>query len=386
MGSLTPMIRMILCYCALLGCAEDSLVPPPDWCSDQPPDATCFAAKRPVADPHLQQAVALAADFMRRHPADTLTWGWEDGVFVIALSELHRVTADPALASYLHAFLDHHLAKGYSIETSDDCPPTAIAAYLGGYVDLLADLTNYVDQRARRTEEGALNHNGVLELIDATAWVDSLFMFGIPLMRQAEFGGQQERLDFYGEQFRIFVAVLQRQGGLFQHADPHWVSAQEDGVFWARGNGWVTAAGADYLRLMRNRGSSDEVVAQALRQQITALIQQQDSSGLWWTLLSHPGELYLETSASALFAYGMARAWRYGVVGDEVLQPIRKAVAGLQTRIEARDEGLIVTGISGPTMAGNKQVYANVRLRDDLSFGVGTVILALLERAGLPEE
>jgi unsaturated rhamnogalacturonyl hydrolase len=380
------MIRIILCCCALLGCAEDLLAPPPDWCSDQPPDAICFATKRPVADPHLQQAVALAADFMRRHPADTLTWGWEDGVFVIALSELHRVTADPAIASYLHAFLDHHLAEGYSIETSDDCPPTAVAAYLGGYVDLLADLTNYVDQRSRRTEEGALNHSGVLELIDATAWVDSLFMFGIPLMRQAEFGGQQERLDFFGEQFRIFVAVLQRQGGLFQHADEHWVSAQEDGVFWARGNGWVTAAGADYLRLMRNRGSSDEVVAKALRQQIEALIKRQDSSGLWWTLLSHPGELYLETSASALFAYGMARAWRYGVVGDEVLQPIRKAVAALQTRIETRGEDLIVTGTSGPTMAGSKQAYANVRLRDDVSFGVGTVILALLERAGLPEE
>jgi unsaturated rhamnogalacturonyl hydrolase len=261
-----------------------------------------------------------------------------------------------------------------------------VAAYLGGYEDVLEVFDAYIDHGARRTPEGALNHNGVLELIDATAWVDSLFMFGMPLMRQFEFGGREQSLVFYGDQLRIFYEVLQQDNGLMRHADEHWINRQDEGVYWARGNGWVTAASAEYLRLMRNRGAVDAAVRDALNAQVSALLERQHDDGLWWTVLSHPGEAYRETSAAALMAFGMARAWRYGALGDEVLEPIRRAVRGLQTRLEQRDDGWVVVGTSGPTMAGRKNVYTDARLMDDLSYGVGAVVLALLERAGLPED
>jgi unsaturated rhamnogalacturonyl hydrolase len=390
-GPAAAFFALMRSICTLLlvfaGCSDEPLPLPnaPDWCAETPPDAACFRAKRPVDDVHVVAAADLAADFMRRHRAQDLSWGWEDGVFLIALTELHRLTADPAIEDYLRSYLDHHVAQGIAIEVSDDCPPIAAAVYLGGYETAVGDLNRYLDEEALRTPDGLLNHNGVLSLIPPSAWLDSLFMFGLPVLRQVEFGGRADALDLYGEQFRGFMSILQHQSGLLQHADDHWINAQEEGVFWARGNAWVTAAGADYLRLMRNAERVDEVAETALKKQINALLQRQDASGLWWTLLSHPGEFYLETSASALIAFGLARAWRYGLVGDEVLAPVRRAVSAVQAKIERRSDALIVTGISGPTMAGTKATYAAVALREDISFGVGAVILALIERAGLPE-
>jgi unsaturated rhamnogalacturonyl hydrolase len=359
--------------------------PPPDWCTDKAPDEACFRAKRPVEDPRLVRAVEVAEAYMSRHPATGLEWGWEEGVLVTALSELHRVTGDEALEQYLRDYLDHHTEAGVRFEVSDDCPPAAVAAYLGGYDELLAAMNRYLDHEALRTPEGLLNHNGVLELIPPSAWLDSLFMVGMPLMRQAEFQGRDDRLTLLSEQLAGFIDVLSDDSGFFIHADEHWINAQDAGVFWARGNAWVTAAMGEYLRLKRNRGERDERVEQALQKQVEALASQQDASGRWWTLLSHPGEVYQETSATALFAFGMARAWRYGALDDSVLPVVHRAIDGVLEKIEARAGGPVVVDVSGPTMAGTRAVYSEVPLREDLSFGVGAVILALIETSGLPK-
>ena len=123
-------------------------------------------------------------------------------------------------------------------------------------------------------------------------------------------------------------------------------------AYFGRGNGWVTAAVAEYLRLIRNRGGEDEVVLNAFNRQVQALIDRQAESGRWWTLLSHPGEIYQETSASALFAFGLARAWRYGALDDQVLPVIHRAISGVLAKVVDRDGGPVVIDISGPTMAG----------------------------------
>jgi len=99
----------------------------------------------------------------------------------------------------------------------------------------------------------------------------------------------------------------------------------------------------------------------------------------------HPGKYYLETSAGALFSYGIARAWRYGLAGDEVLPKLSMALDGIRSRIAKDDQGRpFVTGISGPTSADKLEEYGKVLLEDDLPYGVGAVIMALTETSGLP--
>ena len=56
----------------------------------------------------------------------------------------------------------------------------------------------------------------------------------------------------------------------------------------------------------------------------------------------------------------------------------------MRTRIVDDEEGKpVVTGISGGTDPSTFEGYVSVPLREDLNFGVGAVLLALIETSGL---
>ena len=168
------------------------------------------------------------------------------------------------------------------------------------------------------------------------------------------------------------------------HAYDWPLNQQDPDVYWARGNGWVTAAGYEYLAARSARGESDPEVEQILARQAEAVLAAQDpESGLWWTVLNRPLETYLETSASALFAAGLARGRRAGLLGSEVLPVIEAANAGVTARLLDDGQGPVVSGTSGPTGVGGFDDYAAVEQVDGIHYGTGAVILALIESSGL---
>ncbi len=173
--------------------------------------------------------------------------------------------------------------------------------------------------------------------------------------------GEARPLDEFSNQFQIFASLLQDEPGLFRHAY-NWAAPQDPDVYWARGNAWITAAGYEYLRVRAARGERDDAVAGALERQVAAVLGAQDQdSGLWWTIMNRPGEIYLETSATALFAVGLARGLRHGFLDASVRPAIDRAMAGVRSRIEEDGSGRpVVTGISGPTTVGKLEDYAAV--------------------------
>jgi rhamnogalacturonyl hydrolase YesR len=363
---------------------------PLDFCDGTAPGTGCYARKRSEYSENAVLARAIADRFIAKYPVTGLDWNWEETVLMFGLHELFRVTGDTRYRDYYRAWIDRHIVAGYNIHSSDTCSPALLAALLhiefgeAKYKAVVDDALDYLDNRALRTRHGGLNHLGTSESFGRTLWVDSLFMFGEFLTRWGEFTGDETRLDMIGEQFRIFTDVLQSDGGFYVHAWG-WAGDVDTDIYWGRGNGWVTASGYDYLRARLVRGEDDSEVLAALKKQVAAIIETQDAaSGMWWTVLNRPGETYLETSAGALFAYGMARAYRYGLLDDSVLPVIEKAMEGVRSRILPDENGKPkVTGVSGPTTAGTFSDYKNVKVADDLGYGVGAVILSLLETSGL---
>jgi unsaturated rhamnogalacturonyl hydrolase len=337
-------------------------------------------------------AGSIAARFMRDHQPASLLWGWEDGVLMASLVDLHRVNADPALPEFYGGWIDYWIGVGYRhlINSSDRCPPavTALALYQescgSGYRGVVTDTLSYLYDAALRTADGGINHLGTSDLFGVSLWLDSLFMFGTVLTRWGAHSGESRPLDEFHDQFLIFASHLQDTGGLMMHAHDWPLASQDEGIFWARGNAWVTAATYEYLNVRKSRGETDPEVEAAIRRQVDALLPlQDDDSGLWWTVLNRPGDTYTETSAAALFALGLARGYRGGFLDDSVLPAIEAAVAGIRARVVDDGIGPVVTGISGPTMVGDYDYYASVEQQDDLPYGVGAVILALVESSGL---
>jgi unsaturated rhamnogalacturonyl hydrolase len=392
------MKRLLLAF--LCCCGGDTSEPdtgageaaPFDYCEpESPPDAACFAERRAPDSAEVALALEIAERVMGDFEPESLDWEWRDAVMMFSFVELYRVTGDTAIRAYYRRWIDHHIEAGYEISISDHCPPSlaALALYeeLGDekYLDVVEEVLHYLYEEAVRTEQGGISHMGVHEVLGATLWLDSLFMFGNLLTRWGELADDARALDEYSRQFRIFTDLLQDESGLYTHAYD-WVAPQDDGVFWARGNAWVVAATYEYLRVRRNRGESDQGAVDAIQRLVEAFVERQDpDTGLWWTLLSHPGESYLETSAAGLVAFGLARGYRYGYLNDSILPVIANALDGLRANIDRDDRGRpVVTDISGPTSVGGHDMYASVALEDDLSYGIGAVILALLEASGLP--
>ncbi len=366
---------------------------PFEWCDPEvPPDHECYVLKRNPGSESMKLALALAKAQIARHPAEEMKWNWEEAVLMVSLAELYEVTGDAELLAYYKAWMDFHIQKGFVMGSSDTCAPAAVAVALyrqtgdpdGVYGTVVQQALHYLYEEALRTPEGGISHLGTLDV--RTLWVDSLFMFGGVLFGWGEATGDTKALEEYAFQFDLFSQLLQDETGFYVHAY-NWIVKQTPGVYWGRGNGWIAAAGSMYHRILANRGERWDSVDAALVTLLKAAMKAQDTeSGLWWTLMTHPGEIYLETSAAALFAFGLARSWRYGVIGDEALPAIALAMKGVRSRIVTGQDTLpVVTGISGPTTADKYEEYARVPLEDDLGYGVGAVILALIETSGLPE-
>jgi unsaturated rhamnogalacturonyl hydrolase len=368
---------------------EEVVAVPFDWCEPgTPPDWACFADKRDPGSENVALALAIADRQIALHAPEELAWIWEDAVLMLAMVDLYRVTGEERIEDYYRAWMEHHIEAEYKLGTSDTCVPAAVAIALyestgeEKYQVVVQEALTYLYEEAKRTEAGGISHLGIVEIV--TLWVDSLYMFGNVLYGWGEAADDGEALDLYGEQYVLFAAELQDSGGFFTHASD-WIIPQTPGAFWARGNSWVAVSGYQYLRIRAHRGESDPAVAEIAGKLLQAAVDAQDpGTGLWWTMLNAPGEIYLETSASALFASAMARAWRYGYVGDEILAPLALAMDGVRARIVDHGEGPVVTGISGPTSADKYEVYAEVPLEDDLPYGIGAVIYALVETSGLP--
>ncbi len=164
------------------------LAPPPDWCvADAPPDEVCYASKREPSSEAVALARAVAGSFLVRREPASLAWNWEEAVGMFAMTEVSRVVGDPRYREYVGAWLDHHIEGGYTILTSDTCAPAlpalALLAATGEarYRTLVEDALHYLYEVAVRDEEGGINHLGTTDIAGVTLWVDSLFMFGMPV-------------------------------------------------------------------------------------------------------------------------------------------------------------------------------------------------------------
>ena len=290
-----------------------------DLCDPEVPADDCYRERRDPSSANVKAAEEVARRWIENYPASRQRWDWKAGVLMFALTELHRVTEDTELQEALHEYyqswLDFHIEEGYRIVWSDSCPPAITAVTLldetppDDYQQVIDDVLVYLDDVAPRTDEGGISHNGILG--QRSIWLDSLFMFGMVLNRYGELD-HAERLQMMSEQTLIFVDGLQDDNGFMRHAKD-WPGYDES-VYWARGNSWVVASLADFLRIAVEQDRPDPDVAEAFAKHVEAILGAQDETGMWLTVMSHPEEPdnYLETSATALFAYGIARAWRYG--------------------------------------------------------------------------
>jgi rhamnogalacturonyl hydrolase YesR len=180
----------------------------------------------------------------------------------------------------------------------------AHSADLGG--DLRPWIDNYVEYVSKtqfRFSDGTLARNRPLP---NSVWLDDLYM-SVPCLAQAgKLTGERRYFDDAAKQIlqfanRMFVPERRLfMHGWVQDMDPHPV------FHWARANGWAIMAMVELLEVLPDNHPDRSRILELFREHARGLIAVQGHAGLWHQLLDR-SESYQETSASAMFVYGLAR-------------------------------------------------------------------------------
>ncbi len=311
-------------------------------------------------------------------------WEWTHGIGLYGIYHYYRQTGDQRMRAILDQWFAASLEKGTPTKNVNTMCPFLTLAYLyeetpnpvwRPYLERWAEWVMY---EMPRTDKQGLQHIVYNNENRQQMWDDTLMMSVLPLAKIGKLLNRPEFVEEATYQFLLHVQYLMdRKTGLWFHGwnfDGRHNFAE---ARWARGNSWLTVAIPEFIELLDlpERNATRRYLLQTVESQIDALAQCQDDSGLWHTLLDDAGS-YLESSASAGFAYGILKAVRKRYINQSYLPLAVKAVRGVIAQINPQGE---LTNVSfGTAMGSGLDYYRNIPLTS-MPYGQAMAILCLSE-------
>lgn len=191
----------------------------------------------------------------------------------------------------------------------------------------------YLDKAAKHLSEERLRHSdGTLVRKFPhvnTLWADDLYMSVPFLARMGQMTGQSKYFDDAVKQVINFNKYLwDADREIYWHT---WYSdVKKNGVaHWGRCNGWIMLATIHLLdRLPQNHPKRKELMG-LLERQILGIAKYQNAEGLWHQILDK-NDSYTESSATAMFVYGVAHAVNQGWIDKRYASIARTGWEGLK--------------------------------------------------------
>src|SRR5579862_1519343 len=221
--------------------------------------------------------------------------------------------------------------------------------------DVVARIANWILEKQLRLPNGTLARPVRTDLSGISVWPDDLYMACPFIVRWSKYTGNPKLLDDAANQIIHQAELEQDADGLFFHG--YNATEKKPSAFkWGRGNGWVTVATAEVLSALPKDHPSRAKLIAILKKQVDGLKPVQAPDGMWRQVLDHP-ELWEETSCTAMFAYGIARAVNRGWLEPSYMDMARKAFAGLTKNVTP--EGVVNETCEGTSISQSLQYYVN---------------------------
>jgi rhamnogalacturonyl hydrolase YesR len=261
----------------------------------------------------------------------------------------------------------------------DDCGSLCAAMIKTVRAGLLVDplrpcidtFAQFISKGQFRLADGTLARTNPLP---HTLWLDDLYMSVPALAQMGALTGQRRYFDDAVRQVnqfsgRMFVPAK----GLFIHGwaqemDPH------PAFYWARANGWAIVAMAELLSVLPEDHPGRASVLKIYQAQARGLAACQDKTGLWHQLLDR-NDTYLETSASALYVYALARGVNRGWLNADTYGPML-SLGWNAIAQQVNPQGQIENVCVGTGMGFDPAFYADRPTSVWAAHGFGPVLLA----------
>jgi unsaturated rhamnogalacturonyl hydrolase len=236
---------------------------------------------------------------------------------------------------------------------------------------LIETAINYIMTKEYRLKDSTLARNRPQP---NTIWLDDLFMSVPALAQMGRLTGERK---YYDEACKQVLSYARRmfnpEKGIFMHG---WVeSMTEHPEFrWARANGWAFMTEVELLDVLPDSHPQRQQILQLLRAHAKGLASYQSGAGFWHQLLDRE-DSYLETSATAIYAYAFARAVNRGWIDAKAYAPpTLLAWNAVSTKINAR--GQVEGTCVGTGMAFDPTFYYFRPVSAYAAHGYGPVLLA----------
>lgn len=260
---------------------------------------------------------------------------YEWGVTYSAMLKAGETTGDEAYTKYTterHSFLaeqapkwrkvmeeggrlDPQISQVVNPHVLDDAGAVCVSMIRSQYahpeLQLRDIIDNYIDlimNKEYRLADGTFARNRPLA---NAVWLDDMFM-GIPAI--AWYGKLTGDKKYYDEAIRQIMLFKEKmwvpEKKLFRHG---WIESMTEhpSFHWGRANGWAILTICEVLDALPENYPGREDLLELLREHASGLVALQSGEGFWHQLLDR-NDSYLESSATAIYAYCFAHGINEG--------------------------------------------------------------------------
>ena len=362
---------------------------------------------RPVSEKLADTAMNRIWVDERKQPGIPPKWNYEQGVILKAIEQMWYATGDGKYFRHIQRGMDHWIDesgnhKNYELEeyNIDHVTPalgmmTLFRVTGDAKYRKMVELFRSQLKTHPRTKEGGFWHK---KIYPYQMWLDGLYM-GEPFYAEySRIFGEDNWNDIANQFVWMEKHALDPKTGLLYHGwdesrEQRWANKQtgQSPHFWGRAMGWYAMGLVDTLEhFPKDHPRRKELVA-ILDRLVVAIEKVQDpKSGVWWDILDLGGreKNYLESSASAMFVYAIARGVREGYLSDKHMKIAVRGWDGIKKEfIKTNADGhtdwhgtVSVSGLGGnPYRDGSYEYYMSEKIRLNDAKGLGPAIKAALE-------
>ncbi|HWN88094.1 MAG TPA: glycoside hydrolase family 88 protein [Chitinophagaceae bacterium] len=230
---------------------------------------------------------------------------------------------------------------------------------------------NYVFTKEYRLKDATIARNRPQK---NTLWLDDMYMAIPAIAQMGKLTGEKKYFDDAVNQVKLYTQrMFNKEKGLYMHG---WVESMKTHpeFRWARANGWALMAKVELLDVLPENHPGRNFVLQQLKAHVKGLASYQSGTGLWHQLLDRE-DSYLETSATAIYAYCIAHACNKGWLDPMVYGPM-SILAWNAVSTKVNDKGQVEGTCVGTGMAFDPAFYYYRPVNVFAAHGYGPVLLA----------
>lgn len=236
---------------------------------------------------------------------------------------------------------------------------------------MIDNYLNYVMTKEFRLTDGTLARNRPQP---NTLWLDDLYMSIPAIMQMGVLTGDNKYFDEAVKQYQLFTGrMFNKEKGLYMHG---WVQDMESHpqFHWGRANGWALLTKIEILDALPANHAGRPEILRMLKAHVAGLAPLQAGTGFWHQLLDK-NDSYLETSATAIYAYCIARAVNNGWLDAKAYGPMA-LLAWNAVSTKVTDKGQIEGVCVGTGMGFDPAFYYYRPVNVFAAHGYGPVLLA----------